>query len=146
MSDPAQTARELGADHGRTAAEAWWVGLSEYMRNYQRDMRPIPNPGRDWPQPEVHKLDDWNLGRNDWKVWATAYEVAFTAAVEATIRREVSGGHTMNCPQCGLPMSLADGAHLDAPYWSCDGPNDSTTREGCWNAVEVREKCEGVKP
>lgn len=43
-----------------------------------------------------------------------------------------------HCPSCGQPMSLADGAHLDKPYWTCDGPNDMTRKAGCHDTLPVR--------
>lgn len=44
---------------------------------------------------------------------------------------------TVLCPSCELPMSLWD--DKDRTEWYCDGPNDNTDKDGCFNAILIKE-------
>lgn len=46
----------------------------------------------------------------------------------------------MKCDNCGLPMSLVDGDHVEVPYYVCDGPNSNTTEQGCGDCAAA--ECE----
>lgn len=46
----------------------------------------------------------------------------------------------MDCPKCGLPMSRWNDASAPPAGWYCDGPNDSTTKEGCFELAAHDEE------
>jgi hypothetical protein len=84
-----ERAKELGTEHGTAAAEEWLrkYGPHSIGRIQASDfLNGRTKTPSDWPIPEVHKLDDWELGAVEWMEWATAYETAYGEAVLATVR------------------------------------------------------------
>lgn len=77
---PIDQAALLGTEHGTRAAEEWLPKKGSNTLPFVLTVQ------QDWPRPMVHQLDDWSMDRTEWTTWAKEYEVAFTAAVETTIR------------------------------------------------------------
>lgn len=91
-------ARELGTEHGTRAAEEWWAVRSETARTLltRSGSTLVDDPtlrALDWPKINTDKLPVMALTSHGYSMTASmkgAYEAAFTAAVEATIRQACS--------------------------------------------------------
>lgn len=88
-----QRASELGAEHGTRAAEDWWPTATPSQRDFLtlRARKGMSFPTGAWlPQPDLRNNYDnlTELFGADVPRWemTLAWEAAFTAAVEATIR------------------------------------------------------------
>lgn len=83
--NPTDRARDLGTEHGARVAEEWMVYVGAF------DGCPDWWTG-EWPQPDLSAVSIEAVGGATYEVASRAglicdaYEAAFTAAVEATIR------------------------------------------------------------
>lgn len=100
VSDPVQTARELGAEHGRTAAEAWWEDMPPHIRWFgdlgEAEAMVVPPAPDLWTKGCGYGIPEFTreLGGRSTLRDVLAYEAAFAAAVEATIREACEGSAT----------------------------------------------------
>jgi hypothetical protein len=49
------------------------------------------------------------------------------------------------CPNCSRPMSICDGSSCGEgphfyPHWICDGPNEHTSEEGCYELLPITSR------
>lgn len=113
METPTDRAALLGTEHGTQAAKAWWPSWSRYANQVRFLVEADAIDELDPPQPDLSgddtdgyaawdlahdcygKEPGWNAGMTQAECWTQrqscvgAYETAFRAAVESTIRQAV---------------------------------------------------------